>query len=407
MATKTSIAPKVYTPSVAERLLELNPETEIWWDSSPLLYGKWKQEMLEDAPEADRPLLEAQLTRLFNEDDPASSIVSGVTTNPRLSLQAIEGRPDLWIPWIDKLIEDNPDDDIEVLYWKTYLEVVRRGSDMMMPIWEATDHRRGYLSGQVDPRHTLDEELMFNEALEILDQNPNVMVKCPGTAAGIRVIRRLTAMGIATNCTLAYILPQFVAVMDAVEAGLEEAKANNVDLFRWSSVISQMATRYEDREEFQESAASVGLELSLEERRWAAIAILRKAHKVMKSRNYNGKMLYCSMRRGPVVDGVERMWHVEQIAGGSIVFTCPPSFLKEMWELDQNLEFKLTIEEEIPGEVMEKLLKVPYFAEAYVEEMDHDKFATLAPTIFTTNQFSKATEKTIEFVQERIAAVRK
>ena len=407
MATKTSIAPKVYTPSVAERLLDLNPETEIWWDSSPLLYGKWKQEMLEEASEADRPLLEAQLTRLFNEDDPASSLVSGVTTNPPLSLQAIEGRPDLWIPWIDKLIDDNPDDDVEGLYWKTYLEVVRRGSDMMMPIWEATDHRRGYLSGQVDPRHTLDEELMFNEALEILDQNPNVMVKCPGTAAGIRVIRRLTAMGIATNCTLAFILPQFVAVMDAVQAGLEEAKANNVDLFRWSSVITQMAARYEDREEFQESAASVGLELSLEERRWAAIAILRKAYKVMKSRNYKGKMLYCSMRRGPVVDGVERMWHVDQIAGGSIVFTCPPSFLKEMWELDKNLEFKLTIEEEIPGDVMKKLLQVPYFAEAYVEEMDHDKFATLAPTIFTTNQFSKATEKTIEFVQGRIAVVRK
>ena len=407
MATKTSIALKVYTPSVVERLLELNPETEIWWDSSPLLYGKWKQEMLEDAPEADRPLLEAQLTRLFNEDDPTSSIVSGVTTNPPLSLQAIKGRPDLWIPWIDKLIEDNPDDDVEVLYWKTYLEVVRRGSDMMMPIWEATDHRRGYLSGQVDPRHTLDEELMFNEALEILDQNPNVMVKCPGTAAGIRVIRRLTAMGIATNCTLAYILPQFVAVMDAVEAGLEEAKANNVDLFRWSSVITQMSARYEDREGFQESAASVGLELSLEERRWAAIAILRKAYKVMKSRNYNGKMLYCSMRRGPVVDGVERLWHVEQIAGGGIVFTCPPSFLKEMWELDQNLEFKLTIEEEIPGDVMKKLLQVPYFSEAYVEEMDHDKFATLAPTIFTTNQFSKATEKTVEFVQARVAAIRK
>ena len=407
MATKTSIAPKVYTPSVAERLLDLNPETEIWWDSSPLLYGKWKQEMLEEAPEADRSLLEEHLTRLFNEDDPAGSIVSGVTTNPPLSLQAIEGQPDVWIPWIDKLIEDNPHEEVEVLYWKTYLEVVRRGSEMMMPIWEATDHRRGYLSGQVDPRHTLNEELMFNEALEILAQNLNVMVKCPGTAAGIRVIRRLTAMGIATNCTLAFILPQFVAVMDAVEAGLEEAKANNVDLFRWSSVITQMAARYEDREEFQESAASVGLELTLEERRWAAIAILRKAYKIMKGRNYKGKMLYCSMRRGPVVNGVERMWHVEQIAGGDIVFTCPPSYLKDMWELDKNLEFKPTIVEEIPGDVMEKLLKVPYFAEAYVEEMDHERFATLAPTIFTTDQFSKATEKTIEFVRERIAAVRK
>ena len=50
------------------------------------------------------------------------------------------------------------------------------------------------------------------------------MVKCPGTAEGIRVLRRLTAMGIATNCTLAFTLPQFVSVMDAVHSGLTEAK---------------------------------------------------------------------------------------------------------------------------------------------------------------------------------------
>jgi len=35
--------------SVVERLAELNPETEIWWDSSPLVYSNWKQKMLSKA----------------------------------------------------------------------------------------------------------------------------------------------------------------------------------------------------------------------------------------------------------------------------------------------------------------------------------------------------------------------
>ena len=122
MATKTSIARKVYTLSVAERLVEVNPETEIWWDSSPLLYSKWKQEWLNEVPEASRSELDAQLTRLFNEEDPAGSLISGVTTNPPLSLQAIEGRPDIWIPWVDQLILDNPYAEVEVIFWKTYLE---------------------------------------------------------------------------------------------------------------------------------------------------------------------------------------------------------------------------------------------------------------------------------------------
>lgn len=396
----------MYKKSAVERLAELNPETEIWWDSSPLVYRNWKKKMLDRAEPGERVELEEQLNRFFNEDDPASGLVRGVTTNPPLSLQAIEGRPDIWIPWVDQLIKDNPYAGVEVLFWKTYLEVVRRGSDMMKPIWEASNHKLGYLSGQVDPRNPLNEELMSKQALELAAQNPNVMIKCPGTAEGIRLIRRLTALGIATNCTLAFILPQFVSVMDAVHSGLAEAKANNVSMYRWRSVITHMSARYEERKAFDESAAQAGVSLTLEDKRWASIAIFRKAYKIAKRRGYPGKMLFCSMRRGPFVDGVEHIWHIEKLAGGSIVFTCPPGFLAEMWELDSNLEFKPTIEDEVSPKILEKLRRVPYFTEAYQEEMDPVKFATLAPTVFTIQDFLKATEKTVTFIRERIAAVR-
>jgi len=392
--------------SAVERLTELNPETEIWWDSSPLVYRNWKKKMLDKAAPEEHACLEEQLTRLFNEDDPASSLVRGVTTNPPLSLQAIEGRPDIWIPWVDQLIRDNPYAEVEALFWKTYLEVVRRGSEMVKPIWEASNHKLGYLSGQVDPRNAFNEELMFKQALELATQNPNVMIKCPGTAEGIRLLRRLTAMGIATNCTLAFILPQFVSVMDAAQSGLAEAKTNNVNMYRWRSVITHMSARYEERQAFDESAAEVGIKLTLEDKRWASIAIFRKAYKVAKRRGYPGKMLFCSMRPGPIVDGVEHIWHIELVAGGSVVFTCPPGFLAQMWELDSNLDFKPTIEDEIPPKVMEKLLRVSYFTEAYEEEMDPARYGTLAPTVFTTQQFSQATEKMVNFVRERIAIVR-
>lgn len=392
--------------SVVERLVELNPETEIWWDSSPLVYYNWKKKMLDKAAPGDHAKLEEQLTRFFNESDPASGLVRGVTTNPPLSLQAIEGHPDIWVPWVDQLIRDNPYADVGVLFWKTYLEVVRRGSEMVKPIWEASNHQRGYLSGQVDPRNCLNEELMFKQALELAAQNPNVMIKCPGTAEGIRLLRRLTAMGIATNCTLCFILPQFCTTMDAVNSGLAEAKANNVSMYRWRSVITHMSARYEEREAFNESAAKAGVSLTLEDKRWASIAIFRKAYKVAKRRGYLGKMLFCSMRRGPFVDGIEHIWHLEKLTGGNMVFTCPPGFLSDMWELDTNLEFKPTIEDEVSPKVLEKLMRVSYFTEAYQEEMDPARYATLAPTVFTIQQFSEATEKMVKFVRERIAAVR-
>jgi len=393
--------------SAIERLAELNPETEIWWDSSPLIYTNWKKKMLDQAYLEDRPLLEEQLNRLFNESDPTQSLVCGVTTNPPLSLQAIEGCLDIWIPWIDQMIGENPYAHEEVLFWKVYLEVVRRGSEMMKPIWESSEHHHGYLSGQVDPRNVLNEELMLKQALEIAALNPNVMVKCPGTIEGIRVIRRLTAMGIATNCTLSFILPQFVSVMDAVQSGLAEAKTNTVDLFRWRSVITFMSARFEEREAFDESAADGGVHLTLEEKRWASLALFRKSYQVAKRRGYPGKLLFCSMRRGPFVDGVEHIWHVEQVAGGNVVFTCPPNFLSEMWELDGNLEFKPTIEEKVPEKILEKLLRIPYFIEAYQEEMNPDRYATLAPTVYTIRDFTRATNKTIDFIRHRIDVVRR
>ncbi len=392
--------------SVVERLAALNSETELWWDSSPLVYRNWKRKMLDAAADADRAELEAQLTRFLNEDDITQSLACGVTTNPPLSLQAIKGRPDIWEAWIDELIRANPHADPEYLFWRTYLEVVRRGAELFRPIWEVSHHRRGYLSGQVDPRAVLNEELMFRQALEIAAQGPNVMVKCPGSAEGIRVIRRLTARGIATNCTLSFILPQMVDVMDAVELSLYEARKNGVDLYRWRSVITQMSARYEEREAFAESAASAGIDLTEADKRWASVAIFRKAYRIGKDREYPGKILLCSIRRGPVVDGLERMWHVEKVAGGSMVYTLPPPCLTEMWELDQNLEFEPVIEHPVPDTVLDRLLRIPYFAEAYAEEMDSEEYRNLAPMVFTTNQFSEATERTVDYVRARVMAIR-
>jgi transaldolase len=112
------------------------------------------------------------------------------------------------------------------------------------------------------------------------------------------------------------------------------------------------------------------------------------------------------MRRGPFVNGVERMRQLELVAGGSIVVTCPSGFLSDMWELDENLEFKPTIEDVVSDKILEKLLRIPYFSEAYQEQMDPNRFVTLATTVFTIQEFTRATEKMVEIISSRIAVVR-
>ena len=38
------------TLHILERLAATNPDCEIWWDSSPLVYAAWKRRVLDNAP---------------------------------------------------------------------------------------------------------------------------------------------------------------------------------------------------------------------------------------------------------------------------------------------------------------------------------------------------------------------
>src|SRR3990167_5767600 len=56
------------TQNILERLAATNPDAEIWWDSSPLIYPSWKAETLAKAPESKRAEWAEQLTRLYDNE---------------------------------------------------------------------------------------------------------------------------------------------------------------------------------------------------------------------------------------------------------------------------------------------------------------------------------------------------
>ena len=77
-----------------------------------------------------------------------------------------------------------------------------------------------------------------------------------GACEGLTVLRRLTAQDVPTNCTLAYVVPQFVAVAEAVHSGLLQARTHGVDPTRWRSVVTDMCARWENAPEFEAQAAT-------------------------------------------------------------------------------------------------------------------------------------------------------
>ncbi|MEW6405692.1 MAG: hypothetical protein AB1649_28205, partial [Chloroflexota bacterium] len=95
--------------SPVERLAGTHPDMEIWWDSSPLVYNQWTQKMLNRVDPSRRPVLEEQLARLYNTEEPAQSVFRGCTTNPPLSWQAVKSDPVFWGGWVDELIQAHPE----------------------------------------------------------------------------------------------------------------------------------------------------------------------------------------------------------------------------------------------------------------------------------------------------------
>jgi transaldolase len=384
-----------------EKLVEISPGMEIWWDSSPVIFENWCKKLLDKADPADRDLLKTQFKRMYDRGNPLSQLFRGVTTNPPLSLQAIQDDPAYWEKVAKDIMAENPGLDKEGLFWELYKTVVKRGSDMYLPLFEASGYKEGYLSGQVDPRSVFDKDAMIKQAEEIAAINPNVMIKVPGSKQGYDVIEYLTSKGIPTNNTLTFVLPQLVDCANSVKRGLESAKKNGVDLSKWRSVITHMESRYGDLGGLRDFAKEKRIELSDGEVRLAELAIFKKAYKYLKDNNMPNKMLSCSLRIGPTVDGNNRIWHLEEKAGADIVVTCPPSFIDQVLFLPdvEKITFgENRILEDIPKDVMAKLMHIPYFERAYAEDgYTRDEYNTHPALQRTAEQFSKATEEMVEF----------
>jgi transaldolase len=393
--------------SIVEKLVDTHPELEIWWDSSPLMFENWVQKMLSSSENSKQDVLEAQLRRLYNADDPASSLFRGCTTNPPLSYEVIKSDPVYWGEFVDDLIRANPDLDYQEISWLTYKEIVKRGAEMYMPIYKASHARFGWISGQLNPRLFTEIDQMVHDAKELSSLSPNVMIKVPASTQGVEVVKQLTSMAISTNTTTCFTLPQIMAVANAAMEGIQIAKKNGVKLDKWRAVITMMIGRLTERPVLDIQAQRRNIPLSWQDKHWFGIAVFRRAYKLLTEGGYASKLLACSMRDGPIVAGKPRFWDVEKIAGGAIVYTCPPYVLEPLFNIGDDLELKAEIEDEVPQSVLDKMAQIPYCIQAYDPNgLEIEQFNDHPATVDTVEVFSKAFKGIEDFVQERITAIK-
>src|ERR1700675_4474740 len=140
--------------------------------------------------------------------------VTGVTTNPTIFHKAISGSGD-YDEAIRELLEQNHEIDPAQLCEALMVDDVQMAADVLRPVYDRTQGRDGYVSLEVSPdlAYSIERTVVSGQHLWTAVERPNVMIKVPGTAEGVRAFERLTAEGINVNVTLLFGVTRYEEVV--------------------------------------------------------------------------------------------------------------------------------------------------------------------------------------------------
>ncbi|HTP00830.1 MAG TPA: hypothetical protein VMJ64_05600, partial [Anaerolineales bacterium] len=184
------------------------------------------------------------------------------------------------------------------------------------------------------------------------------------------------------------------------------AEKNKTDMKNWRAVITHMIGRLTENPVLDQQAERKNIKLSWQDKHWYGIAVFREAYRLLTEGGYASKLLACSMRAGPHVAGRPQYWDIQKIAGGNIVYTCPPYVLEPFFQVGDDLQFEPEIEkDDVPDEVMEKMMKIPYAIQAYDPNgLALEQFNTHPATVATVELFSKGFSSLEGFAAEHMKA---
>jgi transaldolase / glucose-6-phosphate isomerase len=169
--------------------------------------------------------------------------VTGVTSNPTIFGRAIAGSTD-YDEAIARLAALGARDPREVFY-ELAIDDIRMAADVLRPVHADTNGVDGFVSFELEPALAHDTAGSIAAAHDIAARigKPNVMIKVPGTPAGLAALERLTADGINVNVTLLFSVAVYEQVARAYRAGLERRLADEKPLDAVASVASFFVSR--------------------------------------------------------------------------------------------------------------------------------------------------------------------
>lgn len=168
--------------------------------------------------------------------------ICGITSNPAIFEKAIAGNA-----IYDADIEAGIKAGLPTykIYESLAFADIRNACDILRPVYDASGGLDGYVSIEVPPTIAHDTEATIKEARRYYKevQRENLMIKIPGTDAGLPAVEQVISEGISVNVTLLFSIQSYVNTAWAYIRGLEKRVAEGKDISKISSVASFFLSR--------------------------------------------------------------------------------------------------------------------------------------------------------------------
>lgn len=270
----------------------------------------------------------------------SGGVITGITTNPAIFQKAVEGGGD-YDGEIAALAREGL--AAEAIYDRLTIADVQAAAELLKPVFERTQGKDGYVSLEVLPRFAADVAATVAEGKRLWKEcaRPNVMIKVPGTKAGVEAFRLLTEAGVHVNVTLLFSLEQYEAIAQAWIAALRHRMKKGFAIHTLASVASFFVSRVDNSVDpllDQKAAADAGARAELLQLRGkAAVANCKAAYarfRELFGRDFDDcrakggrvqRMLWASTStKNPAYDD---LLYVENLFGPDTVNTLPPATL--------------------------------------------------------------------------------
>jgi len=186
-----------------------------------------------------RSMLGAELQTMIQTEH-----IMGITSNPAIFEQAI-AKTDEYDKQIAAEVSANPDISNLELFNQLAVQDIQAAADAFRGTYDESDGIDGMVSLEVAPdlAHDAAGTVKMGLDLNARVNRPNVMIKVPGTQAGVQAFEDLTAAGVNVNVTLLFSVQRYREIALAYIRGLERRHEAGGAIDRIASVASFFVSR--------------------------------------------------------------------------------------------------------------------------------------------------------------------